>query len=62
LQRGGVAHVAGIRGNGGGRKRCGQRSESFIAAREQSELRALGGVLARERGAQAAARAGQEDV
>ena len=61
LERGCVANVRGV-GVGPLGKRSGERFEEVRAPRDQPQLRPATGVQARERLANAAARAGEEDV
>jgi hypothetical protein len=61
-ERGRVADVANVRGDTPLRQRAGQSIELRLPAREQADDGAGGRVVPRERGADAAARAGDEDV
>jgi hypothetical protein len=57
-----IPDIAGIGGDTARRQRAGQRIELRLPAREQTDDGAGGRIVPRERGADAAARAGDEDV
>jgi hypothetical protein len=57
-----VTDVAGVGGDTPPRQRAGQRIELRLPAREQADDGPGGRVMPRKRGADAAARAGDEDV